>query len=564
MINFEYKKIIIKIFLVVSFIILLPSLSYANTYSNNSIEIEVTPERRSYDYGDNVSLDINIKNKNRYAKLYYKITEIYSGGGFETLNISNSEEEINELSNSNLSVELKDKYYKETNDKNIDTHITFNNGYFNGKGKMNIGRNAYEITKEEYDEFARYRNEKVVGEKIGSGEKEHFDKEELEKAKSQINATFLIIIIVLLIIVIIIIFIWFIIKSKGSGGSSFKLIVLMLSVSILLNTINNRNTYAADIYQENIKYNKTVSTQVGYSMFNCTFDVKIEYYFVNTIAPITDLEIDTDNDTLSDYIEVLYLTDFYNEDTDGDGLSDGIEVYKTYTDPLRVDTDNNGINDGDEDYDKDKLTNIEEKNYGTDYDHVDTDFDSISDYDEINGVKTKDGLKTYKTNPLSDDTDGDGLRDDTELKLNLNPLNSGDANTKVKQTINKSVLPKELTIESSTPISFTGELIGDIDENVKVRKSHNYYFDIMEGIVGTPIKIDTTYIYHDNLMIEYDLTKYESIKNRIQLCRYSEGKLVPVEYTFIENNKLYGNVQSGEYVLIDSKRYMNMLKIYLK
>ena len=139
-----------------------------------------------------------------------------------------------------------------------------------------------------------------------------------------------------------------------------------------------------------------------------------------------------------------------------------------------------------------------------------------------------------------------------------------DANTKVKQTINKSVLPKELTIESSTPISFTGELIGDIDENVKVRKSHNYYFDIMEGIVGTPIKIDTTYSYKDDLIIEYDLTKYESIKNRIQLCRYSEGKLVPVEYTFIENNKLYGNVQSGEYVLIDSKRYMNMLKIYLK
>ena len=434
----DYIKKIIFSFLILASTFMLINFSYANTYSNNSIEIEVSPEIRNYDYGDNVSLDINIKNKNRYAKLYYKITEIYSGGGFEALNISNSEEEINGLSNSNISIELKDKYYKETNKKNIDTHITFNNGYFNGKGKMNIGRNAYEITKEEYDEFTRYRNEKVVGEKIGSGEKEHFDKEELDKAKSQINATFLIIIIVLLIIVIIIIFIWFIIKSKGSGGSSFKLIVLMLSVSILLNIMNNRNIYAADIYQENIKYNKTVSTQVGYSVFYCTFDVKIEYYFVNTIAPITDLELDTDKDTLPDYLEVLYLTDLNNADTDGDGLLDGIEIYRTYTDPLRVDTDNNGIKDSDEDYDKDGLTNIEEKNYGTDYENVDTDFDNLSDYDEINGVKTKDGLKTYKTNPLSDDTDNDGLRDDTELKLNLNPLNSGDANTKVKQTINKS------------------------------------------------------------------------------------------------------------------------------
>ena len=152
--NDYIKKIIFSILIIVSTFMLI-NFSYANTYSNNSIEIEVTTERRSYDYGENVSIDISIKNKNRYGKLYYKIAEIYSGGGFEALNISNSEKEINELSNSNISVELKDKYYKETNDKNIDTHITFNNGYFNGKGKMNIGRNAYEITKEEYDEFTR-------------------------------------------------------------------------------------------------------------------------------------------------------------------------------------------------------------------------------------------------------------------------------------------------------------------------------------------------------------------------------------------------------------------------
>ena len=132
------KKLIYMLLLICMFSILQIYSSYANTYSNNSIEIEVSPERRNYDYGDNVSLDINIKNKNRYAKLYYKITEIYSGGGFEALNISNSEEEINELSNSNISIELKDKYYKETNDKNIDTHITFNNEDFERKNMMSL------------------------------------------------------------------------------------------------------------------------------------------------------------------------------------------------------------------------------------------------------------------------------------------------------------------------------------------------------------------------------------------------------------------------------------------
>ena len=119
---------------------------YANTYINNSIEIEVSPDKRSYDYGDNVAIIIGIKNKNRYGKLHYKITEIYSGGGFVPLNLNNDETIISEFENSEKKVQLRDKYYKESEDKIIDTHITFNNGYFNSKGKMSIGRHVYEIT----------------------------------------------------------------------------------------------------------------------------------------------------------------------------------------------------------------------------------------------------------------------------------------------------------------------------------------------------------------------------------------------------------------------------------
>ena len=317
-------------------------------------------------------------------------------------------------------------------------------------------------------------------------------------------------------------------------------------------------------YQENVQYNKSVTTQVNYANFTCTFRVTVEYYFINTIAPITDLELDTDSDTLPDYLEVLYLTDLNNEDTDGDGLPDGVEVYRTYTDPLRVDTDNNGVNDSDEDYDKDKLTNIEEKNHGTDYDNTDIDFDSLSDFDEINGVKTKDGLRTYQTDPLSDDTDSDGLRDDTELKLNLNPNNPSDAYTKVNQEIStSSVLPKSLTVESSTPISFKGELVGDIDEKVKVRLGTDNFFDELDSKVGNPISIKTDYGGSDGLKIEFDITKYASIKDRLQLCRYEDGELIPVEHTYVSGNKLLGDVYSGEYVLIDSKRYTNTLKIYI-
>ena len=560
---------------------MLVNFSYANTYSNNSIEIEVSPQRRSYDYGDNVGIDINITNKNRYAKLHYKIIEIYSGGGFIPLNLDSNEKVVDALGTAEIEVNLKDFFYNNPEDRTIDTHITFNNGYSNPnnndkadsgisknnsyyhkKHTYNIGGHAYELTEAEYDEYERYRNEKVVGEKLGKNSVEKSEQEELENVKSQINATLLIVLIVLIIAFVLTIFIWFIIKSKSRSGyhGLSSILVLILLTSIIL----KNKVFAADIYQENVKYNKSVSTQVSYANFRCTFDVKIEYYFVNTIAPITDLELDTDSDTLPDYLEVLYLTDLNNDDTDSDGLQDGVEVYRTYTDPLRTDTDNNGVNDGDEDYDKDKLTNIEEKNHGTDYDNIDTDFDSLSDYDEINGVKSKDGTRTYILDPLSDDTDSDGLRDDTEIKLGLDPTNPGDAHIKVSQTSSEDAIPRELGKKSSVPISFYGELAGDIDENVKVRKSNDNFFDNMQGLVGNPIMIDTTYDGDDGLKISFDLTKYDSIKNRIQLCRYVDGELIPVEHTYVSGDKLLGDVTTGEYVLVDSKKYTNSLKIYIK
>ena len=499
------KKVKISLFLIAIVSFLLSNFSYANTYSNNSIEIEVSPTRRSYDYGDNVGIDINIINKNRYAKLHYKIKEVYSGGGFTPLNLDSSERVIDPLSSSEVEISLRDFFYREHQENTIDTHITFNNdassgisensnassgisknnnadsgisknnsytspnnsqvadsgisknnnatsgiekdndtksgiskdngynspnndnkadsgiskkkSYYHKKHTYTVGGHAYELTEAEYDEFQRYRNEKVTGKKLGQEPAELIEQDEIEKIKGNINATLLIIVIILIIAIALIVFIWFIIKSKSRGGypslSKFKFFSVLLVTTLFINILFNKNhIYAADIYQENVQYNKSITTQVNYANFTCSFRVTIEYHFVNTIASITNLELDTDSDTLPDYLEVLYLTDLNNDDTDGDGLPDGVEVYRTYTDPLRIDTDNNGVNDSDEDYDKDKLTNIEEKNHGTDYDNIDTDFDNLSDYDELNGVKSKDGAETYIIDPLSEDTDGYSLRDD--------------------------------------------------------------------------------------------------------------------------------------------------------
>ena len=97
-----------------------------------------------------------------------------------------------------------------------------------------------------------------------------------------------------------------------------------------------------------------------------------------------------------------------------------------------------------------------------------------------------------------------------------------------------------------------------------MRKSNDNFFDNMQGLVGNPIMIDTTYDGDDGLKISFDLTKYDSIKNRIQLCRYVDGELIPVEHTYVSGDKLLGDVTTGEYVLVDSKKYTNSLKIYIK
>lgn len=66
----------------------------------------------------------------------------------------------------------------------------------------------------------------------------------------------------------------------------------------------------------------------------------------------------------------------------------------------------------DEDLDFDGLTNKEETKYKTDPLSSDTDLDGLDDYCEI---------FTSKTDPCNADTDGDGIDDYNEIQLNLNP-----------------------------------------------------------------------------------------------------------------------------------------------
>ena len=127
-----------------------------------------------------------------------------------------------------------------------------------------------------------------------------------------------------------------------------------------------------------------------------------------------------------------------NTDTDGDGLFDAEEV-EIGTDPNLADTDADGVNDFDEvqaesdpltnnDFDNDGLTNLQEtsgsansaySNETTLWNNADSDFDGVSDGDEL------DNSNGSVTNPNDADSDDDGFTDGAEINAGSDPTDDG-------------------------------------------------------------------------------------------------------------------------------------------
>ena len=93
------------------------------------------------------------------------------------------------------------------------------------------------------------------------------------------------------------------------------------------------------------------------------------------------------------------ITDRLN-DLDGDGIFNSVED--------QYDCLDKNVADADKDPDRDGLSNIAELNLGTDPCNPDSDFDGLTDGEEVNRVVSG---QPASTNPRDDDTDGDGLSD---------------------------------------------------------------------------------------------------------------------------------------------------------
>ncbi|MHA1927613.1 MAG: M20/M25/M40 family metallo-hydrolase [Candidatus Thorarchaeota archaeon] len=137
---------------------------------------------------------------------------------------------------------------------------------------------------------------------------------------------------------------------------------------------------------------------------------------------------DSDGDTISDALEIIYGTDPSSADTDSDSMPDNWE-YENLLDPT--------IDDSQDDNDADGLTNAREYEFGTNPQNEDTDADSLPDGWEADyGTNPlvpdasldpdADGLTNLQefgnmTSPVSSDTDNDQIPDLWEIQNDLDP-----------------------------------------------------------------------------------------------------------------------------------------------
>jgi hypothetical protein len=125
-------------------------------------------------------------------------------------------------------------------------------------------------------------------------------------------------------------------------------------------------------------------------------------------------------------------SELHEPDTDGDGWPDEYEI-KLGTNPQKTEDKPGSMDDPD----MDGLTNLEERDIGTDPTDPDTDDDGLSDAQEtLRGFSDprvadtdNDGSSDLNealdgTNPCRPDTDGDGWLDGAERTAGSDPLNS--------------------------------------------------------------------------------------------------------------------------------------------
>ena len=557
----SYKKII-AFSLVALAIINFSFISFAtNNESNNTedearefyskfVESENTNEGvqvtivKSDKYGDlqdeYVAVDVKLENLNRYSDLEINVEAI----DHEEFKITNK--------NRRYTIEAG-------GEENISFDYRFNKPTepYNPKRKNVKYKKEIVFERESERATSSYISERYIREI----EKTKREFEELKKKEQQeTKRTIMILAIVFLVVFVVILAIYFI-RRYIRTHEDFYNILMMIGLSLIISLCTifykiNIYAYNQQTFMSNTMYSHTYTCEVWHGGIAYTFRYRVSYKYVGVI-PTYQEELDSDGDGLVDNYEVYFMTDLNNADTDGDGISDYDEIYTIDTDPLKPDTDKNGKDDGEEDYDKDGLTNIEERDLGTYMNDKDSDYDGLSDYDEV---------KVYHTDPLKADTDNDGLSDYEEVqvmkKLGLEDISSIDRSVKFNQTLSRDNLSRELLLENIIGVSVEGNVSGLIDKHIKLQESKNSAIDSTKSILGKPVTIENTY-GDEKVTIKFDCSNYKERLDGLRVATFVNGNIKLLN-TNLSNGVVSAEVVSGDVFVIDGIQYINDILSYKK
>ena len=507
-----------------------------------------------------VKAELIVKNDNPYEVANVTIEEI-KPGGFKQLDSSKNDVKINiKLGpKSDKKIEYIYRYHKSFLKDQNNSILYDENGNIIDNNK-NISHEASN-NKNTTDENRKY--------KISNNKNKGNIDEEANDLKKGAFYILKFILVFIGCVVLLFVFIMLYKTIKGNDDNffdnvdGFKGLIIFILISISMNICFSnmtlaKNVYVPQVYEYGKTYEKVIYEPIYFNDGLYRFAYKISFTFESSyLINDEDYENDTDGDGLVDAFEYQYMTDKNNVDTDGDGLSDYTEVMYLDYNPLSDDTFNDGIKDSDRDFDGDKLTNIEEVNYGTDLFNVDTDYDTLSDYDELN---------KYGTDPLSIDTDEDLLSDPDELKLGLDPTNPRtdgitlDSERKVEQEYTITNVPEELREGNIFISKISGSISGNIDNEVNITKKNNEVFNSMSSYVQSGFEVSLK--DDEKIDIELDVNKVLERKTSLTVVRFLDGELEVID-TICEDDTLKAKVGNGVYTVMDSDIVLRDLSVFL-
>ena len=259
-----------------------------------------------------------------------------------------------------------------------------------------------------------------------------------------------------------------------------------------------------------------------------------------------DYEKDSDLDKLPDELEDFYGTDKNKVDTDNDGVSDFDEILLR-TDPTILDSN------GSYDYDGDGLTNARESEIGTNPTIHDTDLDGFSDGEEIN---------YYGTNPKKYDTDDDGMSDYGEILLGSS-ANMPDSDIKRYQSLEYVPLD-DYGLNGVTKITISGYISGVISENTSIQDIYgkDLHTSSIEALVGDPVNIESTGEF-DTIKITFHYSNQIVNEKNLRIMWYDEenGEYVvltdSIEKNYTNNTISVNTSHFSKYMLIDEEVWIN-------